>query len=84
MTGPIVFAIGSIAIMSLFACIITYAQIQTHMRYKKSRMRVAVPARFYSYAACIKARAITKEDDLEGQAQGLIKSIDQDLQSKKG
>ena len=84
MNGAIWFAIGSLGAMFICGCIIAYVQMLSHRKWLKenARRRVAVPARYYPYSACIKARAITNEDDLEGQAKNLIKSINQDLQKK--
>ena len=78
MSGASVFVIVSVATIAALACGLTYLHMQSYKRWLKNNppLSAAVPVRFYSYESCKKARAITNEDDLEGQAHDLIRSID--------
>lgn len=80
MSGPVLFAVTSI--VAIYACSWAAFLLYTRHCNKKwlndRRPRKGVNARFYSRETCKKARAITEEDDMEGQAQSLIKSINED------
>jgi len=80
MTGPVCFAVGSITAIFAMGCFLTYMHMKSCERWLNDNHPPCKGryARFYSRESCLKARAITEEDDLEGQAQSLIKSINED------
>jgi uncharacterized protein YneF (UPF0154 family) len=78
MSGATIFAMVSIVAIASLACGLTYLHMHSYKRWIKNNppLSITTPARFYSYKTCKMARSITAEDDLEGQAQDMIRSID--------